>query len=229
MWRRVQATDAVVSFRARRRLGFCIEKPADQMPQRMAAKSVHGRAKSAFKISTMVPTPMPKCSLPVASVNHIPSHASWARIKMNKRRHIKKVAVDVLEDERKISFAQITFARLADGAVDRVGPKRLVICAAIIIAGETKSAGRPQDQKRRRKHQPRRPPVRSRPQNRVRRAAENFRREKRREIIRAVAAEPVGAIAVVERMKCRPSRINDERGKTEKHKSGCTHQAVGTG
>ena len=56
---------------------------------------------------------------------------------------VEKISVDVLNDERERFFAEIFFARLADGAVDRVGPERLVICAAIIIAGETKTARRP--------------------------------------------------------------------------------------
>jgi len=37
----VQAGDAVVSFGARRRFGLRIEKAANQMPQRMTAKSIH--------------------------------------------------------------------------------------------------------------------------------------------------------------------------------------------
>ena len=41
---------------------------------------------------------------------------------------------------------QIGLARLADGAGGRIGPERLVVGAAIVIAGEAEAAGRPQDQ-----------------------------------------------------------------------------------
>src|ERR1035437_1280045 len=105
-------------------------------------------------------------------------------------RQIKKVAVDVLDDERERAFAKKRFARFANGAVDRVGPERLVICAAIIITGETKSGRNPQNQKRRRKRRPGRPPRRQdRTKNGVRRGAPEFRRVKRREIICAVRSE----------------------------------------
>ena len=125
-------------------------------------------------------------------------------------RQIGKVAMDVLQNQREIFFAEIFFARLADGARDRVGPKPFVISAAIIIAGETKSARPPQNKKRRRKHQPGRPPSRfAKP--RVRGRSKNFRRIKRREIIRAIAREPI-----IISLKRRPSRVNDERGKSEK-------------
>src|ERR1700679_2239393 len=131
---------------------------------------------------------------------------------------IKKVAMDILQDERQITFAQILLPRFAHRAVERISPKRLVICPAIIIAGKTKSAGRPQNQKCRGEYQPTRPPGRLAAQQRVGRVTKNFRREKRREIIGAVAAEPVGAVAVIQWVKRRPRRIDDERGKTEKHK-----------
>src|SRR5581483_6637467 len=73
---------------------------------------------------------------------------------------IHEVAVDILDDEREIFFAEITFARLADGAIRGVGPKCFVIGATIIIAGETKSARSPQNKKRAGKNQPVRPPRR---------------------------------------------------------------------
>src|SRR4051794_34047845 len=57
-------------------------------------------------------------------------------------RQIKKIAVHVLKDEREFSLAAVAGARLANGARRRVSPKRLVVGAAIIIAGETKSARR---------------------------------------------------------------------------------------
>src|ERR1700681_2280762 len=75
-------------------------------------------------------------------------------------RKIKKVAVHVLHDQGERAFAEIRLARFADRASGRVGPETFVIGAAVVITGEAKTAGRPQDQKRRRKQKPRRPPSR---------------------------------------------------------------------
>ena len=61
-------------------------------------------------------------------------------------RDIHEIAVDVLDDERKRAFTQITLARLADGAIHRIGPERLVIGTAIIVTGKAKTRRRPQDQ-----------------------------------------------------------------------------------
>src|SRR5260221_7563577 len=55
-------------------------------------------------------------------------------------REIHEVAMDVLDDEREGALAEVGFARFAHGAVDRVGPERLVIGAAIVITGEAESA-----------------------------------------------------------------------------------------
>ena len=60
-------------------------------------------------------------------------------------REIQKIAVHILHDQRERTFTEISFARFADRARGRVGPKCFVIGAAIIITGEPKSARRPQD------------------------------------------------------------------------------------
>src|SRR5450755_618048 len=75
-------------------------------------------------------------------------------------REIKEVAVHVLHDQGKGAFAEIRLARFAYRASRRIGPETFVIGAAIVITGETKTAGCPQNQKRRRKQEPRRPPRR---------------------------------------------------------------------
>src|SRR4051812_28636644 len=71
---------------------------------------------------------------------------------------VKKVTVNVLHDERKRTLAEISLARLADGAGRRIRPERLVIRASIIIAGEPEAARRPEYQQRRREQKPRWPP-----------------------------------------------------------------------
>ena len=58
--------------------------------------------------------------------------------------------MDVLKDQREVALAQIVLARLAHGAIGRIGPERFVISAAIVVAGEAEAARRPQNQQRHR-------------------------------------------------------------------------------
>ena len=51
--------------------------------------------------------------------------------------------MDVLEDERKGGLAAVRLARLADGAGRRIGPERLVIGAAVVVAGEPETGREP--------------------------------------------------------------------------------------
>src|SRR5262245_29126350 len=72
---------------------------------------------------------------------------------------VEEVAVEVLEEEREGALAAIAAARLADRAGRRVGPERLVVGAAVVVAGETEAARSPQDQERGRERHPAGPPV----------------------------------------------------------------------
>src|SRR5262249_16386943 len=67
-----------------------------------------------------------------------------------KDRDVQKVAMHVVQNEREGALAEVLRARLTDGARRRVGPERLVIGAAIVIAGEAKTGGERQNQHRRR-------------------------------------------------------------------------------
>jgi hypothetical protein len=53
--------------------------------------------------------------------------------------------MEVLHDEREAPFTEIAFAGLANGASRRIGPKRFVVCTAIVVAGESEEAGYPED------------------------------------------------------------------------------------
>src|SRR5262245_25972467 len=66
------------------------------------------------------------------------------------QREVEEVAMDVLHDQWKVTFAPVALARLADGTGRRVGPERLVVGAAIVVTRQTKSTGRPEDQHGRR-------------------------------------------------------------------------------
>ena len=69
--------------------------------------------------------------------------------------------MDVLQDQRERLLTAIALARLADRAGRRVRPERLVVGAAVVVAGEAEAAGRPQNQQRRGKRERARPPARA--------------------------------------------------------------------
>ena len=60
-------------------------------------------------------------------------------------REIQEIAMDVLHDERKRALTEIGFARFTNRAGGRVRPERFIISAAIVIAGQPKSARRPKN------------------------------------------------------------------------------------
>ena len=60
-------------------------------------------------------------------------------------REIQEIAMHVLHDERKRALTEIGFARFTNRAGGRVRPESFVIRAAIVIAGQPKSARRPQN------------------------------------------------------------------------------------
>ena len=62
------------------------------------------------------------------------------------QREVEKIPVNVLNDERKGALAKIFFAGFADGARGRIGPKRFVVSAAIVITGEPEATGGPKDE-----------------------------------------------------------------------------------
>jgi hypothetical protein len=110
--------------------------------------------------------------------------------------------VNVLDDQREGVFAAIRLARLTDRTRRRVGPERLVVRAAVVVAREAEQAGKGQDQKGRRKRQPSRPPSGLRSEPRVRGIAPNLGRVKRGE---------VRSIRVVSVLKRGPRSLDDER------------------
>src|SRR5436305_3789086 len=123
-------------------------------------------------------------------------------------RDVHEIAVDILHDQRKRTLAEISFPGLADGAGWRVRPERFVIRASIIIAGQPKSARRPQNQERRRIVDPTRPPAWRAFDPGVGRVAENLRRIKRRDVI---------AKKIISSLKGGPRRINDESAEADEY------------
>src|SRR5713101_5222282 len=92
------------------------------------------------------------------------------------QRRIQKIAMDVLQDQRKRLLTPIALARLTDGAGRGIRPERLVVRAAVVIARQPKAAGENQDEKGRRVAQRRRPPAWLGAEPGVRRVAEELGR-----------------------------------------------------
>src|SRR6266576_3176693 len=84
------------------------------------------------------------------------------------QRNVHEIAMNVLHDERERILSEITFPRLAHGARRWIGPERFVVSAAIVIARQAKTAGRPKYQQRRRERQPPWPPAGFRPEQAMR-------------------------------------------------------------
>ena len=140
MWRRLRQLTQSYSFLADGRLREHVDQAADQMPQRMAAERVaaeqhhvhqqHQRA-DADAEAVVEPQRLPHV---VRQKHH------------EQQREIQEVAMDVLQDQREVALAPVVLARLADGAVGRIGPEGFVVGAAIVIAGEAEAAGKRQDE-----------------------------------------------------------------------------------
>src|SRR5690349_2970107 len=128
--------------------GDLVPESADHVPERVAAEGIatqkddvrrqHERADSDPELSSAIRTGKPERLPDVAREND-----------QKHERHVEEVTMDVLNDERKAAFAQVALPWLADGAVRWVGPERLVIRAAIVIAGHAKQPRERKDQQRR--------------------------------------------------------------------------------
>src|SRR5262249_11677611 len=115
---------------------------------------------------------------------------------------VEEVTVQILDEQRELRFAPVGLARLAYGARRWIGPEGFVICAAIVIAGESESARSPQNEHRRGEGNESRPPAWS--------AGHEQRRIHRRQIARARKR----IVRVLERG---PGRVDDESRETEEN------------
>src|SRR4051812_19556747 len=85
-----------------------------------------------------------------------------------RERQVQEVAVRVLDDQRQRIFAQVALARLAHRASWRIGPERLLVGSAVVIASQAEPRGCPQDEQRRRERQEGGEPAWLRPEPSVR-------------------------------------------------------------
>src|SRR5687767_3110246 len=115
----------------------------------------------------------------------------------------------VLQDKRKALFTAVVASRLRHRAGRRICPKCFVVSAAIVVTGEAKTAGCPENDESRRKRQPQRPPGRARSEPAVLRLAKNLRRIERRQVWPPV---------VVVTLKRCPGGVNNESRKHTKNR-----------
>src|SRR5262249_46744975 len=120
---------------------------------------------------------------------------------------VEKIPMNILDDQRQRSLPTIVLPWLSHGASRRVSPKCFVIFPPIVIARQTEPTGRPKNQERRRKRQPKGPPSRLGSKPAVRRVGEDFGRIERRKIRSGKVVIP---------LKRRPCCINNECRQTAK-------------
>ena len=106
---------------------------------------------------------------------------------------------------------QYDFLRLADGAVGRVLPERLVVGAAVVVAGEPEAARRPEDEERRRERDRARPPAGLRPEPGVRAVPVEERRVE--------GAEVVPELVMIA-LEGGPGEVGPEKGQPHEHGQG---------
>src|SRR2546430_1893232 len=176
----IETAHAAIGFLAKRRSGEPVYAAANQMTKRVATKSVTAEQNHVHRQHHRSETDAEGgiARRRVGKPHRFPD--IMAEENQKEQRHIQKVSVNVLHDERKGSLAAIRLARLAHGAGRRVGPERFVVSAAIVVTGQPEPARRPENEECRRKRQPRRPPARLPSEPTVGGISKKFRRRERR-------------------------------------------------
>ena len=207
---RVQPGRAGVARRTEFRLRDLVAAAPDQVAQRVAAERVAAekhdvdrqdqRAQADPELDAAGAVGEPQRQPHVVGQDHDEDE-----------RQVEKVAMHVLHDQRERAFSPVALARFADRARRRVRPERLVVSAAVVVAGEAKAAGGPQDQERRRERERARPPGRMLPEPRVRTVTVEQRRVERREVRAGFVVRP---------LKGGPRRVDDKGRQSEERSKG---------
>src|SRR3990172_5236128 len=188
-----------------------VQKPAHQVPKRVASQG--GPAEeNDVQCQHQAPDADSKCFASGRRVEKPHALPGVVREYQDEEKgQVQEVPVDVLQDERERVLAAVGLSGLSHGAVRGIRPERFVVRAAVVIAGESKSARRPEDQERGRERQKGRPEGGLRSEPAMGGIAENLRRVKRRKVV---------AMGVVLALECRPGGVHDEGGKTDERQEG---------
>ena len=201
MWRAVERARAVVAGLTHRRLRDFVLHAAHEMPDRVAAQRVAGKQHDVHREDQRAEADAE------LDPDQSPDWGTRARARRRRRaaagraRDVGEVAMDVLQNERERLLAEIRAARLADRARHGIDPERLVVGAAVVVAGEAEETRERQDQQRRRERRQRRPPCRLRSEPGVGRIAPQLGSIERGQI------RAVGVVRVLER---RPRGVDHE-------------------
>ena len=166
----VQTAHTIVELVPYRVFRDAVERPTDQVPEGMAAEYISAE-KDNIQDQDEASDADPEAVRETKTDDCVIDQKCPYQVG-----ETQKVAMEILHDQGKASFAEIGLARLTYRARRRVGPKRLVVGAAVVVTGEAKEARYPQDKKRRRKVHKIRIPRRLGTEEGVGRGAEEFRR-----------------------------------------------------
>src|SRR5262245_58085602 len=112
-----------------------VEESADDVSHRVTAERVAGEQRRVQRQHERPDTDAElRSSRAVAEPECLPYVVRQEE--QEQHRDVEEVPVNVLENEREVPLAEVAVARLAYGAVRRVRPERLVIGAAVVVAGE---------------------------------------------------------------------------------------------
>ncbi len=201
LMRSVQAAYAIVEFVPHGMLRDAIEGASDEVPEGVASEDVSSEKDDVHYQN---------------QASYADAEAIWKAeghdcvVNEEKPDNIgepQKIAMEILQDEREASLAEIAFAWFTHSTRRRISPERLIVRAAVVITRQAKEAWNPEHKECRGERQKARIPSRLRAQKRVRRVAKKLRRIKRRDI------RSEGVVAVLKR---RPRGVHDKRTETEK-------------
>src|SRR5262249_46586036 len=138
-------------------------------------------------------------------------------------RDVQRVPMDVLQNERECLLTPVTFAGLAHGTRRWIRPERLVVRAAVVIAGEAEEARERKNQQGGGERKQCRKPGRLGAEPRM---LETSRIVRRRPQHWCVKRRQIGSERVVRVLKSRPRRIDQERPETNKDRKRCNPPCV---
>jgi hypothetical protein len=136
----VEARNAVIELVPHGVFGDAVERAADQMAERVATEDVHRNQDHVYEEDDCANAD----SEAIRKPERFPHVVDEER--PDDIGEAEEIAVKILEYEREPALAKVSLARLAHGASGGISPKRFVVGAAIVVAGETEPAGDPQDQ-----------------------------------------------------------------------------------
>src|SRR4051794_6694976 len=165
---RVQTADTVVQFVPRGVFRYLVETAADQVPEGVAAENISGQEHNVDDQNNS--SDADSEAVGEKESPHCIEHQEGP----DDIREPQEIAMKVLKNKRKRSFAPICLPWLAHGARRRIGPECLVVSTAVVITSKPEPAGYPKNEQRWRKRQKFWKPVRFAAQDSVWGTAEEF-------------------------------------------------------